>query len=343
MKEKNYLEQLNNIKGKTIGIVYIYEDPESLTRRHYDAWEGDVLSNWIHAVYELRGLPLVMDVETFVTKMANNSLPPLDYVVNLSNGFFDLPSLGLVPSLCSYNSISCIPCSSELLLMGENKPISNLIASNYGFQTPKRLFGETETSITRPYNLGSSKGVYRGRSSQINKSKTFIQEFIPGFDTTIPVLYNPLDNDFTVLPAVGYLPSDMNPQWFLGERQKATHSEYKKCTVSINDSVKKRIIDMIKEIGITTYCRLDFRTKCDSDSKIKVLFNSEITLKDLYFIEINPLPTIKDGINFFTSLKFIDPACTLSRCLDYYRCSVRDATLTGFVLSCSIIAIKAMH
>ena len=212
MEKKDYLNQIQAIKGKTIGIIYVYEKLDSQAKRHYDAWEGDVLSNWIHAVYELHGLPLVMDVNTFTEKMTHHSLPPLDYVVNLCNGFFDLPSLGLVPSLCAYYSIPCIPCSSDLLLIGENKPLSNLIASTCGFRLPQQLSEESEKSITRPFYLGSSKGVYRGKKGARNIN-TFIQEFVPGFDTTVPVMFNPLDEELVVLPAVGYLPTNLDPNW----------------------------------------------------------------------------------------------------------------------------------
>ena len=342
MEKKDYLNQIQAIKGKTIGIIYVYEKLDSQAKRHYDAWEGDVLSNWIHAVYELHGLPLVMDVNTFTEKMTHHSLPPLDYVVNLCNGFFDLPSLGLVPSLCAYYSIPCIPCSSDLLLIGENKPLSNLIASTCGFRLPQQLSEESEKSITRPFYLGSSKGVYRGKKGARNIN-TFIQEFVPGFDTTVPVMFNPLDEELVVLPAVGYLPTNLDPNWFLGERQKETHSEYEKCIVSIDDYAKQAIIQMAKKVGITSYCRLDFRTKCIPRNEMKSRFSSEIGLEDLFFMEINPLPTIKDGINFFTGLAAVEPSSSIAKCLDLYRSSVREGSLTGFVLSNSIMSIKAMR
>lgn len=343
MEKKDYLTQLQAIKGKTIGIIYVYEKPDLQVKRHYDAWEGDVLSNWIHAVYELHGLPLVMDVNTFTEKMAYHSLPPLDYVVNLCNGFFDLPSLGLVPSLCAYYSIPCIPCNSDLLLIGENKPLSNLIASTCGFRLPQKLSEESEKSITRPFYLGSSKGVYRGKKEAAINKNTFIQEFVPGFDTTVPILFNPLDEELVVLPAVGYLPTNLDPNWFLGEHQKETHSEYEKCIVSIDDCAKQAIIQMVKKVGITSYCRLDFRTKCISLNEMETRFSSEIRLEDLFFMEINPLPTIKDGINFFTGLAAVERSSSVAQCLELYQSNVREGTSTGFVLSNSIMSIIAMR
>ena len=168
-----------------------------------------------------------------------------------------------------------------------------------------------------------------------------IQEFVPGFDTTIPVLYNPLNESLSVLPAVAYVPENMNPYWFLGEQQKATHSEYEKRTVKIDESVRQMILRMVKEVGITTYCRLDFRTKCDSSEDMRSHLSSVITLDDLRFMEINPLPTIKDGINFFTALNAVDPLNSIAECLEQYQYGVREGSLTGFILSSSILAIKA--
>lgn len=341
MQVTEYVEELNQIKGKTIGIVYIFDnDPSS--PRNYDAWEGDVLSDWIHAVYELHGLPLVMDVHTFINKMANKTLPPIDYLVNLSNGYFDLSTLALVPSICSYNSIPCIPCNAQLLLTGENKRLSNLIAQSVGFNVPPSLKTPTNTSITRPNSLGSSCGVHRG----VNKDEHydyFIQEFIAGFDVTVPLLYNPLEGQLNILPGVAYVPDTMDPQWFLGEAEKLTHSGYRKQIVKIDSLTKSAIYKLVEAFRISTYCRIDFRAKCDSSKQMKDSLLNGLKWNQLNFTEINPLPTIKDNINFFSSLENMEHNISMSKCLQLYNSNVRDATLTGFVLSSSILAIKAKH
>ncbi len=68
-----------------------------------------------------------MDFETFAFKAFNNTLPKIDYVINLNNGNVDLSSLGLLPSICSYLNLPCIPNNSEVLIIGENKFIAKCI------------------------------------------------------------------------------------------------------------------------------------------------------------------------------------------------------------------------
>lgn len=341
MRAIEYVEEINNIKGKTIGIVYVFENNCSAPR-NYDAWEGDVLSNWVHAVYELHGLPLVMDVQTFVEKLSKGTLPPIDFVINLSNGYFDISSLGLVPSICTYYKIPCIPCNASMLLTGENKRLSNLIAQSLGFYIPQLLDKQTPTSITRPNSLGSSYGVHRG-AKESEPFDHFIQEFIPGLDVTIGILYNPIENCLSIQPAVAYVPDSMDPQWFFGEKEKQTHVGHSKRIVQIDSHSKKQIETLIKVFDITTYCRIDFRAKCNTTEEIQHSLTNGLSWDQLNFIEINLLPTIKAGNNFCFALEHQEPDATMSTCYQLYQSNVRNATLTGFILSCSILSIKAKH
>jgi len=332
-----YTEALFWLKGKTIAIIYNYAGDSDGGAKKYDFWEGDVVSDWIHAVYELHGMPFILDARTFVEKAMNTTLPPIDYVVDLNDGFYNLSSLGLVPSTCAYCNIPCIPCDASVLLMGENKFFTNVIAESYGFNLPKFLSEETDTSITRPYCLGSSCGVIKGKSKSSNM-KTIIQEFIPGFDVTIPLLYCPTVEELVALPAVAYSPDNYDPQWFLGEQQKKSHSEYKKCIVSVDKQTQDMVKNFSNHLGIQTYCRIDFRCICNNNNEMMDLINNEITWDKLRFIELNPLPTIKENINFLNSLSSIPKDHPIASCVNYYINTTRNATLTGFVLSSSIIA-----
>lgn len=340
-----YIKQLSWINGKTIAIVYTYEGDSISGAEKYDFWEGDVISDWVHGAYELRTMPFIIDARTFVEKSMNNTLPPIDFVVDLNDGYYDISSLALIPSVCAYKGLPCIPCNASLLLMGENKYISNILAKNFGFSLPKAFSKPTKESISRPFCYGSSCGVAKGvPCTETRKTEILIQEFVQGFDVTVPVLYCPTDDDMTVLPAVAYRPNNYDPQWFLGEQEKKEHSGYQKQLVSIDNKSKEMIKDFAKQIGVTTYCRIDFRCMCDTASKMKSILASGCNWNDLKFIEINPLPTIKENINFFNSLGNITPEHPIAQCLDAYYNKTRNATLTGFVLSCSIIAsAKAKH
>ncbi len=342
MTDQEYLDILSTIKGKTIGIIYVYEKDDAQGADRYDPWKGDVLADWVHAIYELKGLPLVMDVRTFLEKAAYKTLPKIDYIVNLSNGCYELSTLGLVPSICSYFNIPCIPSSADVLLLGENKYISNIVAGNCGFSLPRLLNKESPNSITRPYNLGSSCGVYRGESDTC-ESKSFIQEFISGFDLTIPIIYNPLQNRLVTLPAVVYCPNTSDTQWFLGATQKQLHKEYKKMTIDVCSLVEKLLINTAIVFGITTYCRIDTRCHCSTIEEVKEILSDGVSIDKIKFIEINPLPTIKDKINFLTSLENLKKDNEMFKCLSLYNSVIAEHTLVGFILSTSIIALKAKH
>lgn len=344
MTDQEYLDILCAIKGKTIGIVYVYEEDDAKGAERYDPWKGDVLADWVHAIYELKGLPLVMDVRTFLEKAAYKTLPKIDYIVNLSNGCYELSTLGLVPSICSYFDIPCIPSHTDVLLLGENKYISNIIAGNCGLSLPKLLDNENSNSITRPYNLGSSCGVYRGESYTCkSKSKSFIQEFISGFDITIPILYNPLQDRLVTLPAVLYCPDSLDTQWFLGETQKQLHKEYKKITIDVCSKIEELLVNTAIVFGITTYCRIDTRCHCTTIKEAKEILSGGVSIDKIKFIEINPLPTIKDKINFLTSLENLKKDNDIFRCLCLYNSVITEHSLIGFILSTSIIALKAKH
>lgn len=340
-----YIKKLSWISGKTVAIVYTYEGDSISGAEKYDFWEGDVISDWVHGAYELRTMPFIIDARTFVEKSMNHTLPPIDFVVDLNDGYYELSSLALIPSVCAYNRIPCIPCDASLLLMGEDKYISNILAQNFGFNLPNSFSKPREDSISKPFCYGSSCGIVKGLvDNETLKKQTLIQEFIQGFDVTVPVLYCPTDDDMTVLPAVAYRPNNYDPQWFLGEQEKKQHAGYQKQIVSIDNKTKENIKSFVKQIGVTTYCRIDFRCMCDTASKMKSILSSGCNWNDLKFIEINPLPTIKENINFLDSIANITPDHPIAPCLDAYYKETRNATLTGFVLSCSLIAsAKAMH
>ena len=104
MTLEEYKKALNSLKHKVIAIVYTFQN-KGWEEKYYDPWKGDVIADWIRAVYEIKCIPYVIDFESFAQKAFNNSLPQIDYVINLNNGSKRLSSLGLVPSICSYLNI----------------------------------------------------------------------------------------------------------------------------------------------------------------------------------------------------------------------------------------------
>ena len=344
MNKKEYQDILQTLFGKTIAIIYIFEGEDALGYEHYEAWKTDVISTWMFAVEELHCLPLIMDIRTFVQKAMNKSLPYIDYVINLNNGTKFISTLGLVPSVCSFLNIPCIPCDTTTIVCGEHKKISNSIATNIGLSVPKKLPSSDSTGIFRPIGLGSSLGVKKGFDSSIQSNDYIYQEFIKCFDITTPILFNPLTSELEVLPAILYIPDELNINWFLGEDEKRLHRGYTKQITQLSQAARKKYINLAKDMGITSYCRIDARLYCESVDELPTLINDIIPLSRLYFLEINPMPTIKNNINFHTSMDALNEKYSLYACYEAYEEVITNTSHTGFILSCAMISsIIAKH
>lgn len=339
MNITQYKEALCSIYGKTIAIVYIFEGDKAEGYKHYESWKSDVISSWMFAVEELHCLPLIMDMRTFTQKAMNNTLPYIDYVINLNNGTFNISVLGVVPSICSFLNIPCIPCDTTTIVCGENKRISNIIANYIGLNVPKNLDKTVVNGITRPIGLGSSLGVKKITNIVTQKNSNYLyQEFIRGCDITTPLLYNPLTTKLEVLPGVLYFPDIFDADWFLGEDQKRNHSGYTKKIANLSPEACQKYISLAGELGINTYCRIDARLKCDDIDELHFILQHMIPLERLYFLEINPMPTIKAHINFHTALDGLTEQNSLYACYDAYKELVQNASHTGFILSNAIIS-----
>lgn len=342
--KSEYYDLLDKIKGKTIAIVYVFEGDNTPGFQHYDPWKSDVIIDWLKAVQELKCLPFILDVRTFAQKALDGTLPYIDYVINLNAGTKNLSVLGLVPSICAFLDIPCIPSNTETTIIGESKKLSNLVAMATNTILPKTLLPTDPDGIFRPLNLGSSRGVQKGFPKNNTYKDYLYQEFIPGFDMTIPILYNPFSELLEVLPPVMYYPNNLDTNWFLGEKAKDSHQGYIKKTVNIEENAKNHFLELVEKFGINTYCRIDTRVICNSIEELKASLKEDIVLQRINFIEINPLPTIKNNINFHSSFKNIKSDTPLGKCIDSYNQYSDVHSFVGFILSSSIISLlKAKH
>lgn len=340
MNFKTYESSLSKLYGKTIGIVYTFEGESAAGYEHYEIWKSDVISSWMRAVEELQGLPLIIDARTFIQKAMNYTLPHLDYVINLNNGNKNISTLGLIPSVCAFLNIPCIPSNTIATVIGEQKHLSNIIVKELGINVPKSLSMNDTSGITRPIGLGSSLGVDRGITNNTFKQNYIYQEFIEGFDITTPILYNPLSETLEVLPAILYLPDTLDINWYLGEKEKALHKGYEKKVVTLAEYAKEKYLELAKTFGISCYCRIDARISCTSSIDVQELLNNPIALDNIYFLEINPMPTIKEGINFLTAMNGIFKNELIYQCFELYKKQVPNPTHMGFILSCSMYAFS---
>ena len=327
---------LRKIRSKSIAIVYAYKNERAEGFDHYDYWAMNVVTDWAKAIEEISCIPYIIDVRTFGYKALNNSLPPIDFVINLNAGNSNISTLGLVPSICGFLSIPCIPCDTLQAVAGEHKELSNLVAQSMEINVPRNIDNNNNLGIFRPMNLGSSKGVRRG---EVGAEPGIYQEFINGFDMTTPILYNPISKNLETLPPISYIPTNNNLSWFLGEKEKESHEGYKKKPVRIDSFTQNLYIKLAKAYGVKTFCRIDTRIKCRSKKEMDELIKHPIRNERVFFLEINTMPTITEKINFCNSVESITSKSSFYKSLSGYNRIISNPSIVGFILFCSIAAL----
>ena len=121
------------------------------------------------------------------------------------------------------------------------------------------------------------------------------------------------------------------------KKKKISH-DYDKVSVRLPIEVSKEILNLAKSFDISTFCRIDTRVKNFKDFEIDT-----ITLDNLYFIEINPTPTIHNTINFANAINELNKSDSHYGAFNLYKKHVKDYTVTGYILTSAIFAIKAKH
>lgn len=333
-----YIRDIERIKGSTIAIVYIFEGENAPGFDHYHIWKGDVIANWLKAVQSLGCRPFILDVRTFVDKAMGGTLPHIDFVLNLNCGSCDLSPMGLVPSTCAFMGIPCIPCDTVGIITGEHKHLSNLIAASSNLLVPRTLPESSTEGIFRPLNFGSSHGVVTGYRPKSVKEGVY-QEFIYGFDVTTPMVYNPLSDCFECLPTILYLPTSGELSWYFGESAKSTSTGYERRIIhNISDDLKKHYNTLCRSCSVHTYCRIDARIQCNEVEQVNQILANPLSTKNLYFVEINTMPTVKENNSFGYSFASITPEDTIYECMEVFRNNVANDSAHAFLLATSMIA-----
>lgn len=333
---RNFQESLYMIQGKTVAVVYIFEGEDIEGYEHYDIWQSDVICEWLNAIHLNHCYPLILDVRTFIQKAMNNTLPHIDFVLNLNAGNKKLSTLGLIPSVCSFLNIPCIPCNTVSIIAGEHKNIANYVANATNLNLPK-FNPSTGERIFRPINYGSSRGVIKGMLNNCAKEGV-CQEFIQGYDITTPILYNPIAGKLQALPTVMYYSNDKDINWFFNEEVKEKRDGYKKQILKIDPLTEEQYINLSEKLSINCYCRIDARVKCGSKDEWKELCSRPIPSEKIYFIEINPMPTLKQNINIHNAINALYEGHPFYNCYTEYKSLYKTSSPTGFILFCSMLA-----
>lgn len=332
------MRDLHTLQGKTIGVVYTYEGENAPGFSHYHFWESDIISKWLEAIQQLHCRPFILDVRTFVEKAIAGTLPHLDFVLNLNCGGCELSPMALIPSICSFFQIPCIPCDAVSILAGENKRISNLAAIATGLTVPKVLPHHDSHGIYRPLNLGSSIGIKRGPLSG-DEPDGLYQEFIRGYDITTPIVYNPCIKNMDFMPTVLYIPEEENMDWYLGESFKDTRSGFERQTIfSLSDELKNKYLTLSQNLSVNTFCRIDARIKCESSIHLKEILAKPLKSEDVYFIELNPMPTVWINNAFSHSFKKIKKTSTIYPYVKLLEEVTKECNIHNFLLSLSMMS-----
>jgi len=340
--DKMYESLIKTLRGKTVAIIYIFEKEDAPGFEHYWVWKSDIISGWLNAVQELECVPFILDVRTFIQKACNHSLPHIDYVLNLNCGCYLLSTLSLVPSMCSFLNIPCVPCNAISITAGENKNISNLIARAMDLKIPRSLDIINNDGIYRPLNLGSSIGLKKGSFSEFKTSGVY-QEFIPGYDVTIPISYNPYIGDIDLLPPILYLPKSLNPDWIYDAEEKIKDNSFTLLPfIEVEEAVRESMIALSKVFPIQTFGRIDARIRCNEKKLSAKIVERPLPIKDLYFIEINSMPTIEqnDSFDFAFDAAQKNEKHSFNGCIKEYKKIITNPTINGFLLSCSMISLS---
>ncbi len=333
-------KEIQKIRGKTVAVVYTFEGDISGGLDHFFIWKSSIISNWLNAIEELHCLPLIIDVRTFLDKAVNKTLPHIDYVLNMNTGTTDLSVMALIPAICSSLEIPCIPCNAVTIVTGENKLLSNLIANSIGLQVPQTLNENDSSGIFRPTNLGNSLGVKRGSNNQYKEG--IYQEFIHGYELTTPLVYNVHTQKIDLMPSVLYLHEDKDLSWFNSAESKKLRKEYKFKKISLDEKIQEKYLLLADTLSIHTFCRIDARVKC-LDAKYHDAGNNVINFNDLYFIEVNVMPTIRDKNNFMFSFESVDSNDSIYSSTDILRKTLGSLNIYSFLLASSMLSFKTMY
>lgn len=290
-------QALQAIAGETWAIVYAYESPRRPRGLWYDRWRYDVINDYVHAVSELGAEPFVVDIDGF---LASDLLRAggFDFVVNLNSGATPISNLGVVPSVASWHKVGCFPNSADVILAGERKDICKRVFAAW-FNVPPDLGSETsQPVIFKPKTMGNSQFVERERPP-LAADDLIIEAFIRGYDVTIPVFYDGDRDAYVAGPAVAYLPETPDPPgWFLNYEQKMDRSiVIDRVVRPLAPRLEAALLEASRAFGFQSIARFDFRWKLEAPDR------PVVDLEDLWFLEINCLPTLRRDVNFLKGLK----------------------------------------
>jgi len=306
LSKEQFCDRIVSLQGHSAAVVYGFAPAGTFTQIWYDQWRSAVISSYGIALEELDLHPYFVDANSFAHQALDGSLPEVVCAFNLNAGITPIHHWSMVPSVASWCGVRPFPSEADVLIVGERKDTASLIAQECGFKVPKsyskhqlQALDSDELFVLKPRDLGGSVGLKlltgRELAAEENVTKTdVIQQFVPGFDLTIPVVWQPTLGKHRCLAGVMYLPNDKSQSWFHSADSKKSGQGYSKRVIEIPRELENLLVSFAERIELGPYSRIDLRLRCDLDAED----NLDWKAAEPTFIEVNPLPTLRSGINF---------------------------------------------
>ena len=341
-------QRLEALSGGTAGVVYSFEPETTAQKIWYDRWHSDVIFFYGHCI-EIAGLhPYFIDVTSFCRQALANELPGLVCAFNLNAGITPITHWAVMPSVSLWAGIEPMPARADVLIVGERKDTANLIARDAGLQIPQ-TFSVSELStlpsdlllMKKPRDLGGSVGIATFRPKDppnFDSGAPFlIQQFVLGYDLTVPILYSPTAGAHVAPVGTLYVPDDATDiTWFHNEKSKLARSGYTKRIVALPANVQSILIAVAERMELGAYARFDLRISKEGAP-------DAIQPSDLWFLEVNPLPTLRAGINLINAIAsqpFMDAVQGDLRAISSYYSKPADQVIEAFPIIAALLSLR---
>lgn len=307
---------LAELKGRRVALVYSFPKPSDPPNRWYDRWKSRVVMSHGEALERIGVHPFYCDVDSFIRQASCGQLSEIDAVISLNAGVRPVSHFALVPAVAQWFQMPIIPCTADVIMAGERKDLGNSIAIRSGLRVPTVYQAEemdlaraTRTLIVKPRDLGGSFGLKRISGKQLTEADfaggKIVQEFVAGFDVTIPVFVDARTGELEVAHATVYRPSYPDPtNWIYDRDAKEAYvggtgvASVERIQFPLEQCAVDRIRTFAHMIGVDCFARIDFRLEAASADNLE-----PITADQLAFIEINPMPTVCTGLAFVESVR----------------------------------------
>lgn len=216
-------------------------------------------------------------------------------IFNVCLGHKSLDNWTLVPASAAWCNIPVFPNGAHATVLGEDKVTALLFATSNSLQTPRDWTGE-QGWVSKPRGLGSSEGLSLSHEGQSARQGWFSEPFVPGEDVTATFLYNPATQNIESIGAllVTHEASEgFASMWTKDKKSQgvAKHKIRSRRFVHLTKELEEKCLKLAEQLCMRTAFRVDFRYP---GQVAKELLGSS----DLYFLEINPTPTLSSEGSF---------------------------------------------